>query len=202
VTESKGDGTPSLEDVQMVFLSRFWPLRKRVLRLAYKILGDSDEAEDLVQEVFLACLCNLSRKGTDFCASPEGYLFRSAYNRAVDRFRKRSRHPTTSWEEAAPDGEKTTPGLHVEEACGENPRDAFLLWEIHRHLDSALNQLSERERRAFILRVFENESYCAIAHDLGATEDQVRSYIHRSRSKILAHFEGRFDWPPKRRKRQ
>jgi RNA polymerase sigma-70 factor (ECF subfamily) len=187
--------------VRVVFVREFWPFRDRVFRLAYKILGDPDEAEDLAQEVFLACLSNLSGKGADFCASPEGYLFRSTYHRAADRFRRKSRRPTTSLEESIPDKENTPPEECIEGGAGESPRDEALLLEIREHLDLALSQLSRRERRAFVLRVFEDESYRAIADDLGVTEDQVRSYIHRSRMKILDHFEGRFDCR-KRAKRQ
>ena len=136
-------------------MREFWPLRERVLRLAWKIVGNSEEAEDLVQEVFLACLCALSRKGADFCTSPEGYLFRSTYNRAADRFRKKTRHPTTSLEESVRNPENSPPEESIEGVLGENPRDEALLSEIGKHLDDALSRLSLRERRAFVLRVFE-----------------------------------------------
>src|SRR5690242_19395373 len=113
----------------------------QVLRIAYRMLGNWADAEDVAQEAFL----RLHRRGLDFahegaCAA---WLYRVTVNLCVDRVR--SRKPAT---ELFPE---------IASGAGSAEQDAIREQEKAR-LMAALAQLPPRERAAVILREIEGLS--------------------------------------------
>jgi len=146
----------------------------RVYRLAYRLTGNSHDAEDLTQEVFVRVFRSLSSytPGTF-----EGWLHRITTNLFLDMARRRQRIRFEGL------GEETAARLGD---GGRSPADAF----DDRHLDgdiqAALKALAPEYRAAVILCDLEGLSYEEIAATLGIKLGTVRSRIHRGRAQLRA----------------
>ena len=151
----------------------------RVYRLAYRLTGNSHDAEDLTQEVFVRVFRSLSSytPGTF-----EGWLHRITTNLFLDMARRKQRIRFEGL------GDDTAARL------GDgalSPADAF----DDRHLDSdiqaALKALAPEYRAAVILCDIEGLSYEEIAAALGIKLGTVRSRIHRGRAQLRTALEHR-----------
>jgi RNA polymerase sigma factor (sigma-70 family) len=151
----------------------------RVYRLAYRLTGNSHDAEDLTQEVFVRVFRSLSgyTPGTF-----EGWLHRITTNLFLDMARRRQRIRFEGL------GDETAARLGD---SGPSPAEAF----DDRHLDSdiqaALKALAPEYRAAVILCDIEGLSYEEIADTLGIKLGTVRSRIHRGRAQLRAALEHR-----------
>jgi RNA polymerase sigma-70 factor (ECF subfamily) len=151
----------------------------RVYRLAYRLTGNSFDAEDLTQEVFIRVFRSLTSytPGTF-----EGWLHRITTNLFLDMTRRRQRIRFEGL------GEETTARLRGSEPT---PAQAF----DNRHLDAdiqdALADLVPEYRAAVILCDLEDLSYEEIADALGVKLGTVRSRIHRGRAQLRTALEHR-----------
>jgi RNA polymerase sigma-70 factor (ECF subfamily) len=151
----------------------------RVYRLAYRLTGNTQDAEDLTQEVFVRVFRSLSRytPGTF-----EGWLHRITTNLFLDMARRRQRIRFEGL------GEDTAQRLHGQ---GPTPAEAY----EERHLDAdvwaALQALPPEYRAAVVLCDIEGLSYEEIAATLGVKLGTVRSRIHRGRAQLRAALDHR-----------
>jgi RNA polymerase sigma-70 factor (ECF subfamily) len=147
-------------------------LRPRLLGLAYRMLGDYDEAEDAVQEAYL----RWQRADQESIRSPEAWLVTVVSRLAVDRLRRLETERATY------------PGPWLPEPIATDvPNGAVeLASDLSIALLMLLEKLRPEERAAFLLReVFEVE-YGEIAQILERSEDAIRQMVHRARSRIHA----------------
>src|ERR1700683_2229131 len=151
----------------------------RVYRLAYRLTGNTPQAEDLPQAVFVRVFRSLASytPGTF-----EGWLHRITTNLFLDMARRKQR---IRFEGLADD---TAARLGD---SGPSPAGAF----DDRHLDSdiqaALKGLAPEYRAAVILCDIEGLSYEEIAAALGIKLGTVRSRIHRGRAQLRTALEHR-----------
>jgi RNA polymerase sigma factor (sigma-70 family) len=151
----------------------------RVYRLAYRLTGNSHDAEDLTQEVFVRVFRSLDSytPGTF-----EGWLHRITTNLFLDSARRKQRIRFEGL------GEDTAQRLPGDEP---SPAQAF----DERHLDSdiqaALKALAPEYRAAVVLCDIEGLSYEEIADTLGVKLGTVRSRIHRGRAQLRTALEHR-----------
>jgi RNA polymerase sigma-70 factor (ECF subfamily) len=151
--------------------------RTRALAVARRILGDADDAEDVVQDVFT----RLARK-------PEGFNGRSAWttwlhrvmvNSSINWLRARKRRERLSHEPEAPASPEA-------EAVGR---------QMHQHFGAALQEVSELQRQVLWLREVRGFSYPEIAQVLHIPEGTVKSSLHRGRMRALGVLEERGQRP-------
>ena len=151
----------------------------RVFRLAFRITGNEQDAEDIVQETFLRAYRNIGRY--DSRASVSTWLHKITSNCSIDLLRKRKRRPTASLDEHH-DGQlpaSNTPG----------PERVAAGQEFGRRVNSALSGLSAKERVAFTLRHFEELSIREIAEVMHSPEGSVKNNIFRAVRKLRAVLE-------------
>ena len=150
----------------------------RVYRLAYRLTGNTHDAEDLTQEVFVRVFRSLSSytPGTF-----EGWLHRITTNLFLDQARRKQR---IRFDGLPEDADDRLPGRDP------GPERA---WE-HNNLDhdvqAALDALPPDFRAAVVLCDIEGLSYEEIAATLDVKLGTVRSRIHRGRALLrseLAH---------------
>lgn len=137
--------------------------------MAYRLTGNHDDAQDLVQEVLLRV-----RKGLETYrpGSLEGWLSRITTNTFLDETRRRKRRPVELLPEE-PD-RVVPPSLGADDAlAGENLPD---------HVQDALRALPEDYRAAVVLCDVVGLSYLEISESLGVPVGTVRSRIHRGRA--------------------
>jgi RNA polymerase sigma-70 factor (sigma-E family) len=139
-----------------------------LLRTAVLLLGDRNDAEDLLQTALLRVARHWSRA----LENPDAYTRRVLVNLAHDHARRRRRHPESL--NGVPDG--PSPQIASE------GRDELL---------SALRALPERQRATIVLRFWEDLSVAETAALLGCSEGTVKS----ATSKALARLRDVLDVP-------
>jgi len=144
-----------------------------VFRLAFRMTGNEQDAEDIVQETFLRAYRQLHRYESR--ASFGTWLYRIAANCALDLGRARNRHPQTEL---------------VEKAAADAGPDRLLAGdEVRRTLTATLDGMSEQERTAFVLRHFEGQTIEEIAASLGLSSNAAKHSIFRAVQKLRRALE-------------
>jgi RNA polymerase sigma-70 factor (ECF subfamily) len=140
-----------------------------VFGTAWRILGRTADAEDVVQDVFFEAH-RLQRKPAD--DGWGGLLYRMATFRTLDKLRQR----------------KATVPLESVELIGANagPEDEAIGHELEERLRQALTALSDREAGVFCLKYFEQLSNTEVGVALGISDGAVRVALHKARSKLQA----------------
>ena len=159
-----GEGAPTWEEVARTH-GRF------LYTVAYRLTGDREDAEDLVQEVLLRV-----RRGLETYqpGSLEGWLSRIATNAFLDEVRRRRRRPVDLLPED-PDW-VLPPAASVDEVLAAEvlPDD----------VQEALGRLPEDFRAAVVLCDVVGLPYQEIGETLGVPVGTVRSRIHRGRAML------------------
>jgi RNA polymerase sigma-70 factor (ECF subfamily) len=150
--------------------------QQRVIGLAWRMLGNQEDARDAAQETFLRVYKHLNKfdPAQDFAA----WLYRIAVNVCRDLARKRGRGNPTSLEaerEAGTMAEPVSPHNTEHSAIHAQERDIVL---------RALATLTEKERAAIVLRDLEGLPTEEVARILGSTPTTVRSQTCTARVKI------------------
>jgi len=144
-------------------------LSGRLFSLAMRLLGDTAEAEDVVQETMLRVwkVAPDWRRGEAKVAS---WSYGVARNLCLDRLRKRR---NTSLDEA-PEQEDKAP-MVLDNMIANDRAEA---------LHAALARLPERQRQAIVLRHLENASNPEIADAIGSSVEAVESLLARGKRKL------------------
>jgi RNA polymerase sigma factor (sigma-70 family) len=151
----------------------------RVYRLAYRLTGNSHDADDLTQEVFVRVFRSLSSytPGTF-----EGWLHRITTNLFLDSVRRRTR---IRFDGLPDDASDRLVGRE------QSPQQAYDDSHLDADIQSALDALPPEFRAAVVLCDIEGLSYEEIAATLGVKLGTVRSRIHRGRAQLRAALEHR-----------
>jgi RNA polymerase sigma-70 factor (ECF subfamily) len=159
---------------------------RSVFRLAYRMTGNEQDAEDVVQETFLRAYKQLHRY--EARASFGTWLYRIASNYSLDLVRSRKRHPQASFEESPSPGEAAN---IVHSVASDAPGPDRLLFgdEVQRTVSATLDQLSQQERTAFVLRHFEGQSIEEIGSSLGLSGNATKHSIFRAVQKLRRALE-------------
>jgi len=145
---------------------------RRVLTLALRLLGTSEDAQDAAQEVFLRAFKYLRRFDTSKPLEP--WLVRMTVNVCRESGRKRSR--SRSMFVQRENAQYADPG--------NNPYVQLRAEEQKRVIHDALACLAEKERTALVLRDLEGLTTAEVAEVLGSAEATVRSQISVARLKM------------------
>jgi RNA polymerase sigma-70 factor (ECF subfamily) len=154
-----------------------------VYNVALKLLGDEQEAEDVLQETFLSAFQAIDRfEGRSQLST---WLYRIAYNASLMRLRKRERMTTFSLDEpfGLDDGEMEVVSRHLVDWSAV-PDDQLLTAEARQEMDRAVAELPETLRSTFILRDIQGLSGAETAEVLGITVQAVKNRLHRARLRL------------------
>jgi RNA polymerase sigma-70 factor (ECF subfamily) len=143
---------------------------RRVLTLAYRLLGNGDDAQDAAQDVFLRAFKYLRRFDTRKPLEP--WLVRMTVN--VCRRLGRKQQRSASVQDAPVEREDPAGNPHTHLRAEEQKEVLYL----------ALAELGERERAAVVLRDIEGFTTAEVAEMLGSAEATVRSQISVARLKM------------------
>jgi RNA polymerase sigma-70 factor, ECF subfamily len=139
--------------------------------LAYRLTGDHDDAQDLVQEVLLRVRRGLA---TYEPGSLEAWLSRITTNAFLDEVRRRKRRPL----EVVPDLPDQVFGTD------EEPDEVLAKARLPEDLQRALLALPPEYRAAVVLSDVVGLDYAQVAAALGIPPGTVRSRIHRGRARL------------------
>lgn len=153
------------------------PLRDKIYRLALRITGQKEEAEDVVQDALLRVWAKLSDGGE--VNDAEAFTLTVARHAALDAVGRRGRGEVELDESAGQvsAGGGSSPARRAEEA------------DRRRWVERIVAEMPEQWRSVLHLRDVEHLSYKKIAEVLEISEDAVRVVIFRARQKIRKEYE-------------
>jgi len=152
---------------------------KKIYNLSYRFVGDSEEANDLAQEIFSAAYQNLKKFRGD--AKFSTWLFQIATNRGKNRFKYLKRRGYFA-NKGQPDGDDEKEGLQrAVPDFSTNPETLLAGKQIQKIVQDAINDLDPDHKEIVILRDIEGFSYDEIAKMLNLPEGTTKSRLHRAR---------------------
>lgn len=158
---------------------------RALFRLAWRITGSEQDAEDVVQDTFIKAYRNLG--AFESRANFGTWLRRIATNGALDIARSRKR-----WREATPPGERGESWIDPFDSIpGRLPAPDHILeqGDFQRRLRAAMAMLSPKERGAFVLRHFEHQTIEEIGRTMGIAENATKQSIFRAVRKLRRALE-------------
>jgi RNA polymerase sigma-70 factor (ECF subfamily) len=153
--------------------------------VAVGIVGDPDDALDVVQESFVKVYYSLKdfRFGSNFYT----WFYRLLVNQAIDRWRKSARSRTVPLEESRLSEDESPPetGIHP-----RTPEDLAQNLELSGALDRAIGALPPYHRAVIMLREVDGLPYEEIAAVLKCSVGTVMSRLHYARAKLREALQG------------
>jgi len=146
--------------------------RSQVIGVAFKMVGDYEDAKDISQLVFVKTYQNLHRfeLGKKFST----WLYRITINASIDFLRKYRRYKHESVED------------NLQE-LKENKGDAEEVYRrglIRAAIEKSLERLSFKQKSVFVLRDLEGLDIKSVSQVMAMPQATVRWYLHRARSRI------------------
>jgi RNA polymerase sigma-70 factor (ECF subfamily) len=145
-----------------------------IFRYVYFRVGNSAEAEDLTEDVFVNAWEGLSGFERGGRGSFLAWLYRIAHNRIIDHYRKRQ---PQSW---------SSEQLALEEAIMPSVEDSVHLSHDADRLAQAISKLEDTEQQVIILRFIEGLSHAEVAQIISKSEGASRIIQHRALSNLRA----------------
>lgn len=145
----------------------------RLVRYAWRRLGDQADAEDAVQEVFVRAFADRSKRRNIARVGP--YLYRSVANACAEFQRKRARRRHASLEEV---------DLEAIPGGGRSPSESAAAAEETRRVEGLLRRLPKKQAEVIRLRVLEEMRLREIAAVVGCSMDTVSSRLRRAFRKL------------------
>jgi RNA polymerase sigma-70 factor (ECF subfamily) len=154
--------------------------QKPVYNLAYRLLGNSVEAEDAAQETFIRAY---TRLGTyDPSRKFSSWMLSIASHYCIDVLRRR-RGTFLSWDELPPMVDLSMPKT-------TQPEQVVVREQVADEVQRLLNTLPLPYRTPVILRYWYDMSYQEIADTMGVTESTIKTRLHRARAKLAENVQG------------
>jgi RNA polymerase sigma-70 factor, ECF subfamily len=153
----------------------------QIYRLAMKILGDTNDAEDVLQETFIKAFRSLPT--FEGRSSISTWLYRIAANEALMLVRKRKPEINTVSSDADSDDDEVSPPTQIVDWCCL-PENELLSAEGKQFLDQAIQTLSPNLRIVFILRDIQGLSIRETADVLKISEMAVKTRLLRARLQL------------------
>lgn len=148
-----------------------------VIGTVNKMLGNSSDAEDIAQQVFIRIWKSAPRYKPK--AKFTTFLFTITRNLVFNESRRRSRKKEYSIDEREDDFHLQTPDPQT-----ASPAEGVLHNELQKTVDEAINSLPEKQRMAVILRRYENMAYDEIGRILELSTPAVKSQLFRARNTL------------------
>ncbi len=145
---------------------------QRMYRAAYRVTGNAEDAEDVLQTVFL----RLARREEWPDVAPEAlghYLHRAAINAGLDLLRERSRARLIPLDSV---GRRPAPDRDAAERAEDE--------DLRARLRGGIAELSPRAAEIFTLRYVEGFGNQEIADIIGTSESAIGVSLHRSRERL------------------
>ncbi|HPZ08304.1 MAG TPA: sigma-70 family RNA polymerase sigma factor [Candidatus Eremiobacteraeota bacterium] len=151
---------------------------KHVYNIAWNMLRNTEDAEEVLQETFIKAYSKLYQfEGRSKFST---WLYRIATNESLMLLRKRNPVPHVSLDEPLDDGYRAKIRRELID-WRENPQDIYLKNELQEKIDHIILTLPEDYRTVFVLRDIQGMSGEKVSEILGITLAAVKARLHRAR---------------------
>ena len=154
--------------------------QQTVFNLIYHSTGRPNDVEDIAQKIFAKVYFSLAKFDVDRPFFP--WLYRIAVNQCYDELRRARRRKTRTFTELSLEESESIEKLINQSEIAPAPPDEQK--ELHALLHRMLNQLTEQQRMAIVLRDLEDVPYERIARVLKCTEQAARLKVFRARGRL------------------
>ena len=154
------------------FKTRVLPVKNKLYRFAYRLLGDDSEAQDVVQEVLIKVWDR--REQMDELENMEAWCMRITRNLSYDKLKSRTRRRTETLDK----------GYDISSPAENSPDRRTEQKDMMRMIRKFMNDLPEKQRHVMQLRDVEGYSYKEISEILDMDLSQVKVNLFRARKKI------------------
>jgi len=153
---------------------------EKIYRLALKMVGNVQDAEDILQETFIKAYNNIQQfEGRSKLST---WLYRIAVNESLMLLRKRQDNLTEIDAEIEKDNGDLIPRQIIDWCC--LPEKELMSSEAREHIKTAISHLSEANRATFLLRDVEGLSTREAAEALDISESAVKVRLMRARMQL------------------
>ncbi|OGI34332.1 MAG: hypothetical protein A2259_02580 [Candidatus Moranbacteria bacterium RIFOXYA2_FULL_43_15] len=143
----------------------------------YRLIGNREEAQDLLQDVFIKVYKNL--RGYDAERKFSSWIYRIAHNEAVNHIKRKSLKRFVSWESVVSTKDKLESSSNEEGA-----QDAWIRKEISQEVNAAIDRLPAKYKQVLLLRYYSDNSYEEISEILDRPVNTVGTLINRAKRKL------------------
>jgi RNA polymerase sigma-70 factor (ECF subfamily) len=153
---------------------------KRAYNIAYRVMGNEEDAKDMAQEALLRVFRSIKDfKGQSAFAT---WLYRIVTNVCLDELRRRKNEKYVSIDSTI---QTDSSEMHME-LCSdkETPESAYERVEQRELIENAIRELNEDYRSAIVLRDIQGFSYEEISNMLDCSLGTVKSRINRGRTML------------------
>lgn len=153
--------------------------KDKIYHLAYRMLNNAQEAEDVVQDTFLRVYTNLDRYDDTHKFST--WIYRIGTNLCIDRLRKRK--GTLSLDAENPEGEGID-GHDMLSSPEPLPEQQLILSETQQVIRDAIDKLPAKYKTIVILRYLHDMSLQEISDVLNMPITTIKTRVHRGREAL------------------
>jgi RNA polymerase sigma-70 factor (ECF subfamily) len=158
----------------------------RLLNFVYRIVGDRERAEDLVQEVFIRVHRHLGR--FDRSKKFSTWIYTIASNLGKNELRNRARNPLVLFTSITQGWDDEERPLEFEDPSAR-PDDQFRKKHVKELVEQSVAKLPKHHREVFVLREIEGRSYDEIAEITHCNLGTVKSRLNRARNSFAEIIE-------------
>jgi len=144
----------------------------------YRLIGNREESQDLLQDVFIKAYRNLNSYDTERKFS--SWIYRIAHNEAVNHIKRKSLKRFISWESITSTKDKLEASSSIEDGADK----AWLRKEQGQEVEKAIRQIPFKYRQVLVLRYYSDKSYEEISEILGKPVNTVGTLINRAKRKL------------------
>jgi len=158
--------------------------QKKLFVYIYRLIGNREEAEDLLQDVFVKAYKNLNSYDTSRKFS--SWIYRIAHNESVNYIKRKSLKKFISWETIVSTKDK------LDSSSEEEGADkAWIRKEVSKEVNEAIGKLPFKYKQVLTLRYYSDQSYEEIAEILGRPVNTVGTLINRAKKKLAEEIKRR-----------
>lgn len=153
------------------FLSQVMPVKPKLLRFAYRLLGNEEDAKDIIQDALIKVWNHKDRMNE--LQNLEAWCMRITRNLALDRLKSKKFRQADDLD-------------HVRElpSAGRNPHTTMEQSDVMKKVHEVIRALPEKYRTIIQLRDMDGYAYQEIADILDIDMSEVKVNLHRARKTV------------------
>ncbi|MFY0255595.1 RNA polymerase sigma factor [Chitinophaga sp. 30R24] len=154
------------------YLTQVVPVRQKLYRFAFRLLGNEEDAQDITQDVLMK-VWGMQDKMTEL-QNMEAWCMRITRNLALDKLKSKKYRIADELDRAG----------ELPEVSQQNPHMMMEQQDVMKKVHRAINSLPEKHRTILQLRDIDGHSYQEIADILEIDMNEVKVNLHRARKTV------------------
>lgn len=152
--------------------------QKKLFTYIFHLVGNRDETEDILQNVFQKTFKNIEH--FDVSRKFSSWIYRIAHNEAVNFLKRKSKRYTVSWEDVSTSKDKLEISTNDEQV-----EDKLMREQTVKEVNDAMRKLPKKYQQVLKMRYFEEYSYDRISKIMKKPVNTVGTLINRAKRKLM-----------------